>query len=184
MDSLIRHCYECGFESTQRSRFKVVGEDLYHCRAGDACDKRSAKIRREYANATQPRRTRRPLVERRGSCLIWLGPKNSNDYAYVDVNRRRVLLHRLVHEIVHGPIEDRNVVRHTCDTPSCIEPSHLLQGTQLDNMRDMWDRGRAFPQVRAQLIDRLSTESEPPHEGYPQSLESATVTDSFNEERT
>jgi len=35
------------------------------------------------------------------------------------------------------------VVRHTCDNPSCIEPSHLLIGTTTDNNRDRQARGRS-----------------------------------------
>lgn len=34
------------------------------------------------------------------------------------------------------------VVRHTCDNPRCINPRHLLIGTQQDNMNDMLSRGR------------------------------------------
>ena len=35
------------------------------------------------------------------------------------------------------------VVRHRCDNPPCVNPAHLLAGTQRDNLQDMFDRGRA-----------------------------------------
>jgi predicted DNA binding protein len=35
------------------------------------------------------------------------------------------------------------VIRHRCDTPSCVEASHLEVGSQLENVRDMLERGRA-----------------------------------------
>ena len=35
------------------------------------------------------------------------------------------------------------VVRHRCDNPPCVNPAHLVAGTQLDNLQDMFDRGRA-----------------------------------------
>jgi hypothetical protein len=34
------------------------------------------------------------------------------------------------------------MVRHSCDNPPCCNPSHLLEGTQLDNMGDAASRGR------------------------------------------
>lgn len=36
------------------------------------------------------------------------------------------------------------VVRHTCDNPRCVNPDHLLIGTQQDNMNDMYGRGRTM----------------------------------------
>lgn len=34
------------------------------------------------------------------------------------------------------------VVRHTCDNARCIEPTHLIQGSVLDNIADRDARGR------------------------------------------
>lgn len=31
---------------------------------------------------------------------------------------------------------------HTCDTPACVNPDHLLVGTQKDNIYDMMSKGR------------------------------------------
>lgn len=42
----------------------------------------------------------------------------------------------------NGPIPKGLVVRHTCDVRECVNPDHLILGTQKDNIRDMHDRGR------------------------------------------
>jgi hypothetical protein len=56
--------------------------------------------------------------------------------------------HRVAYIVKHGldllDIKDR-VVRHTCDNCKCLNPDHLVLGTQADNMADMWERTRERP---------------------------------------
>lgn len=58
---------------------------------------------------------------------------------------RKVLHHRLVYCTHNGvslsSIEGK-VVRHTCDNPACINPEHLILGTQADNIADRQAKGR------------------------------------------
>ena len=49
-------------------------------------------------------------------------------------------LHRKVYFAHTGDWPE--VVRHTCDNPRCINPEHLVGGTQLNNMQDCKQRGR------------------------------------------
>lgn len=51
--------------------------------------------------------------------------------------------HRLAYEAWVGPIPEGMLIRHTCDTPLCINPDHLIPGTHRDNMQDRLERGRA-----------------------------------------
>ena len=53
---------------------------------------------------------------------------------------RSTTLHRRIHFEHTG--EWPEVVRHTCDNARCINPAHLLSGTQKDNVADMYSRGR------------------------------------------
>lgn len=77
-------------------------------------------------------------------CLVWMGAKTSCGYGVVRVNKRPMNAHRLVWELVHGPIADGLHVLHACDNPPCFNPDHLSLGTHADNMRDMWAKGRNF----------------------------------------
>jgi aryl-alcohol dehydrogenase-like predicted oxidoreductase len=42
-------------------------------------------------------------------------------------------------------------VLHRCDNPPCIEPEHLWEGTQFDNMQDMAAKGRTRSWGKAQM---------------------------------
>lgn len=85
-------------------------------------------------------------VERVGDCLLYTGSTDKAGYGTVSVGHNGCLsCHRVVYEHLHGPIRDGYVVRHTCDTPNCVEPTHLILGTQADNINDMIERGRERP---------------------------------------
>lgn len=50
--------------------------------------------------------------------------------------------HRFAWTITNGSIPENLNVLHKCDNPPCCNPSMLFLGTQLDNMRDMDQKGR------------------------------------------
>ena len=52
--------------------------------------------------------------------------------------------HRLSYEHYVGPIPDGQIVRHTCDVAACVNPNHLVLGTNADNSADMVRRGRSL----------------------------------------
>ena len=59
-----------------------------------------------------------------------------------DGTRRPIMLHRFMYEYYVGEIEEGLILRHTCDNDMCINPEHLLKGTNQDNSDDMVRRGR------------------------------------------
>lgn len=62
--------------------------------------------------------------------------------------------HRVVFFTIHGYWPQ--VVRHTCDNPRCINPEHLVGGTQKDNRADCVSRGRTGgcgrPRIRPEVV--------------------------------
>lgn len=88
-------------------------------------------------------------VDRRddASCWLWLAsctPRGYGRFHYTMPDGRRIpeAAHRVSYMIHHGPIKTGNVIMHSCDTPACVNPAHLSQGTHKDNARDMVRKGR------------------------------------------
>ena len=61
---------------------------------------------------------------------------NGGGYPAIRWRKKRYSMHRLIYEWIHGEIPPQMIVMHTCDNPRCINPEHLILGTQRDNMHD------------------------------------------------
>ena len=66
--------------------------------------------------------------------------KDRDGYTIIRKNHKDIKLHRLIYERVYGEIPPGMVIRHSCDNPPCINPAHLLCGTQTDNIKDREER--------------------------------------------
>lgn len=80
-----------------------------------------------------------------GPCQLWPGAKTVAGYGRKMINRRIIYAHRLAFcQANNLSIDeiDGLVIRHKCDNPACTNPAHLETGSQADNLRDMWARGR------------------------------------------
>lgn len=77
-----------------------------------------------------------------GECIEFTGYKDRNGYGQVTIKGITQYAHRASYEAAVGPIPVGLKLRHTCDNPACIRPSHLVVGTQADNMRDKVERNR------------------------------------------
>ena len=82
-----------------------------------------------------------PVTE--AGCWLWMGSIDSKGYGGIKVDGKQMGAHRRSWVLANGPIPDRLHVLHKCDTPSCVNPSHLFLGTNYDNVQDMVRKGRA-----------------------------------------
>lgn len=74
-------------------------------------------------------------------CWIWQGATR-NGYGVMNINYKVIYAHRFCYELHFGPPADGLYICHTCDNRSCCNPHHLWAGTQGDNLRDMYAKGR------------------------------------------
>jgi hypothetical protein len=75
------------------------------------------------------------------NCWPWMASKIPDGYGNFSINGKIMLTHRLAWEFTFGPIPEGMNICHTCDNPPCCNPAHLFLGTQIDNIRDMIQKG-------------------------------------------
>ena len=74
-------------------------------------------------------------VNKTEDCWIWIAAKDRNGYGRFWFSEQM----RLAHHIA-WLLEDKrptSYLRHKCNNPSCVNPTHLLEGTHADNMKDI-----------------------------------------------
>lgn len=76
-------------------------------------------------------------------CIHWKYSKDSSGYGLFKMNNKLYKTHRLSYQLSCAAADiTQSMVMHSCDNPSCINPKHLSAGTNADNMRDMYSKGR------------------------------------------
>lgn len=89
-------------------------------------------------------------------CWIWQGTKNHNGYGLIAIGGgRKMLAHRWSFIRHRGGLIDGFHVCHTCDTPSCVNPSHLFAGTDADNNTDKAKKLRAGKVLKPEQVQEI-----------------------------
>lgn len=81
-------------------------------------------------------------VEKTSDCWLWKGMVDRKGYGKFRMHSRFIGTHRVSYMLHKGAIPEGMWVLHHCDNPSCVNPSHLYLGTQIDNERDKVQRNR------------------------------------------
>lgn len=67
-------------------------------------------------------------------CWEWQGYKKKSGYGEMSINNKLFIVHRLSYSVFKKPIDENLVIDHICRNRSCINPEHLREVTQKENV--------------------------------------------------
>jgi len=74
-----------------------------------------------------------------GTCLLWQGSDSGTGrgggYGRIKYDGANFAVHRLVYQLVYGPISPRKQVDHSCNNRLCCNPDHLQHMTHKKNQK-------------------------------------------------
>lgn len=97
-------------------------------------------------------------VKKTPTCWLWVGAHDRRGYGTFHHRDRTYKAHRVVYTLLIGEIPRGKLLLHSCDNPACVNPEHLIPGTQQDNMDDMIRKGRHRKPLEKRPIKKLSSE--------------------------
>lgn len=77
-------------------------------------------------------------------CWKWKGYIDKNGYGAFYSEGKLKKAHRVMYEVFFGEIKSGFVVRHTCANTRCVNPKHLILGTQKENCQDTISHGNNY----------------------------------------
>jgi len=161
MNALSKTCQECG-----KTFFKDTRNTHAYWRRAKFC---SSKCTGNY-NSKRAAAKRAPIndlffnkVDKNGpnGCWFWTGPKDRDGYGiFASVHKdypRTQRAHRFSLVLSGVDVPKGAFVCHHCDTPQCVNPSHLYVGTPQSNVTDAVLRNRV-PRGERMWIAKLTEE--------------------------
>lgn len=87
------------------------------------------------------------VIDEMTGCWLFQGARDQNGHGNVRFKRENgkwscEKAHRVSYRHHKGEPPPGNVLRHTCDVANCVNPEHLIPGTQKMNVYDMIVRDR------------------------------------------
>lgn len=80
-------------------------------------------------------------VQKTDGCWLWIASKFPAGHGQFSFNGRSTPATHVSWFLEHGVLP-KFQMNHKCDTPSCVRPDHLFDGTQSENILDCVKKGR------------------------------------------
>lgn len=96
----------------------------------------------------------RYIPEPNTGCWLWTRQLDKDGYGTFSFRKNFIRAHRWSLERKLGrKIKSGMLANHQCHTPSCVNPDHLYEGTQFQNMQDRKIRG-GYPKGIGNFVRR------------------------------
>lgn len=76
------------------------------------------------------------------SCWEWNASKHRFGYDWFNDGHKIEVAHRISYRLFKGEIPQGKLIMHTCDNPGCVNPAHLILGTNTSNAQDKVKKDR------------------------------------------
>ena len=142
----LRRCEKCGSYFRVRTVTANRGGGRFcsrHCARSVPCPARQIDIRArfwKYVDKNGPVPVHRPEL---GPCWIWIGSKNRGGYGMISFRGKPKVAHHVAWYLEHDRLPADKAL-HKCDGGAlgCVRHDHLFEGSQADNVADMFAKGR------------------------------------------
>lgn len=88
----------------------------------------------KYGRTRRERLFSRLVIDPATGCVVWTGPKFHDGYGQTNVDGRTSRVHRVIYEMLAGPIPEGLTLDHLCRNKICANVAHLEPVTVRENI--------------------------------------------------
>lgn len=136
---------KCKIEGCEKPRRHRDTEmcDPHHRRFIQFGDAEATPLRVKDTGTLKERFHKKYKINEDTGCWLWQGSCQGDGYGNIQNGKQNLLAHRVSYEFYFpGVLKPEDKIMHKCDIRTCVNPDHLLIGTDQDNSDDKIKKGR------------------------------------------